>query len=151
MDLITYCWICFGVLVAHMKSVLGSSLRFWSVQSGFISVLAEAPVHDGPCEVCRSLLWLRVEPALWACGGLASICRCVVYWHCDDVVRETRLSEVYLHLDFLFLPPAVHHKTSPGFRFQAPRLADLRQQRKPREQTSVSTSGPARPADAQIM
>lgn len=95
-----------------MKSVLDCSfLWFWSVPSGFISGLAPAPVHDGLCEVCRSLLWLCVEPALWACGGLASICRCVVSWHCDVVVRQTRLSEVYLHLAVLFLPPAVHHKT----------------------------------------
>lgn len=116
------------------------------VCAGFISVLAMAAVHDGLCEVCRSLLWLCVEPALSVCGGLASICRCVVYWHCDDVVRETRLSEVYLHLAVLFLPPAVHHKTSTGFRFQSPRLADLRQQRK---QTSALTSGQAGHAKAQ--
>lgn len=108
------------------------------VCASFISVLAEA--HNGLCEVCRSLLWLRVE--LSVCGGLASICPCVVYWHCDDVVRETRLSEVYLHLAVLFLPPVVHHKTSTGFRFQSPCLADLRQQRK---QTSALTPGQAGP------
>lgn len=77
--------------VTHMKSVLDRSFFTVLVCAGFISVLAEAPVHAGFCEVCRSLLWVGVELALSVCGGLASICCCVVYWRCGDVVRETRL------------------------------------------------------------
>ncbi len=77
----------FSLLSAHMKSVLDCSfLWFWSVLCSFISVLAEALVHDG--------LWsLQVfvvascgtgSLGLWGSGFNMSLCCVLALWRCGE-------------------------------------------------------------------
>lgn len=61
----------------------------------------------GSCRTLKSGVFVVASCGTGSVGpwGLASIWSCVVCWHCDHVVRETRFSQVYLHLAVLFLPP----------------------------------------------